>query len=239
MNGCFITASGTGTGKSLVTAALIHQLRARGRAVCALKPVISGYAAADLATSDAGILLAALGEAVTEEAAACIAPWRFAAPLSPDMAAAREGRAIDFEALVGFCRDQAMAAERTDTVLLIEGVGGVMVPLTGRETVADWIAALGLPAVLVVGSYLGSISHALTAAEALGRRDIALAAVVVSESADGAAPLDEVLATLARFLPAVPLLPLPRLATTPTPWRTAPDLTAAVPDRASASARGA
>ena len=95
MGALFVTGTGTAIGKTLVTAALCHELRARGRPVRALKPVLSGYDPADRHESDPGILLASLGEAVTEEAVAAITPWRFSAPLSPDMAAAREGRRLD------------------------------------------------------------------------------------------------------------------------------------------------
>ena len=146
MSTLFVTATGTEIGKTLVTAALCHELRVAGRPVRALKPVLSGYDPATLAESDPGILLASLGEAVTEEAVAAIAPWRFAAPLSPDMAAAREGRRLDLAAILAFCR----AAEGDP--LLIEGIGGAMVPLDDDHTVLDWISAeLGAPALVVAG----------------------------------------------------------------------------------------
>ena len=142
------------------------------------------------------MLLAALGEHPTTEALDRIAPWRFRAPLSPDMAAAREGRAIDFAELVAHSRD---AIAVTPGTLLIEGVGGVMVPLDERHTVLDWIAALRIPALVVVGSYLGAISHALTALDALRSRDIAIAALVVNETPQSSVELDETVATIARF----------------------------------------
>jgi dethiobiotin synthetase len=86
-------------------------------------------------------------------------------------------------------------------VLLIEGVGGVMVPLDDRHTVLDWIAALEAPALLVVGSYLGAISHALTAEGAIRGRGLAVAGVVIDESADSPVPLDDTAQTMKRFLP--------------------------------------
>ncbi len=224
MTALFVTGSDTAIGKTLGTAALITQLRGRGMGVRALKPVISGYSDAGAAQSDSGVLLTALGEAVTRASVEAVSPWRYAAPLAPDMAAAREGRTLDFAALVGFCRDAIASAGAAGEVLLIEGVGGVMAPLTERETVADWIAAAGAPALLVAGSYLGGLSHALTAAEALARRDIEIAAVIVSESAEPAVPLDETVATLGRFLAPVPVAPLPRLAPCERSWLAAPDL---------------
>ena len=67
--------------------------------------------------------------------------------------------------------------------MLIEGVGGIMVPLDERHTVLDWMSALRLPVLLVAGSYLGTISHTLTALHVLAQRNLDIAAVVVSESA--------------------------------------------------------
>ena len=228
MTAHFITSSGTGIGKTLVTAALAWRLREQGRAVRAVKPVISGFAPETAAGSDTGILLAALGEDVTQRSIERISPWRFAAPLAPDLAAAREGSILDLAEVVAFCREQAAAAERDGATLLIEGVGGVMAPVTTGETVADWMAALGVPAILVVGGYLGAISHALTAAEALAARAIPLAAVIVSESEASTVALDDTVESMGRFLPGVRLIVLPRIAEIAEPWRAAPDLTAAL-----------
>jgi dethiobiotin synthetase len=205
MKAYFVTATGTGIGKTCVTAGLIRHWRAEGLNATALKPVISGFAAAR--ESDSGILLEAMGEAVNEETVARISPWRFAAPLSPDMAAAREGREIDFEVLLTFCR-KAVAVARGP--LLIEGVGGVMVPLDARHTVLDWMAQLGLPAILVAGSYLGTLSHTLTAAKALRRAGVGIAALVLNDGGDGAVPLADTRASLKRFLPDCPIALLAR-----------------------------
>jgi dethiobiotin synthetase len=201
----FVTATGTDIGKTFVTAGLVRHLRAQGKAVRALKPVLSGFG--DPAASDTGALLAALGEPVTAATVERLTPWRFSAPLSPDMAAAREGRTIPFDALVAFCRD----AVRDDT-LFIEGVGGILVPLDGRHTVRDWVRALGHPLIVVAGSYLGTISHTLTALEAIAAANLKVAALVLNESETSPVPLDETAATLARFAPRVPIVPLPRHA---------------------------
>ena len=206
MSAYFVTATGTDIGKTFVTAGLIRHLRHTGRKVDALKPVVSGFDIATAALSDPGILLGALDEPVTSESLDRLSPWRFAAPLSPDMAAAREGKTLDFDAVVSLCHEAIRDAQG---ILFIEGVGGVMVPLDGSHTVLDWMAALDLPVILVTGSYLGAISHTLTALECLKRRDLTVKAVVVNETGDGAVPLDESLRTLARFAPAVPLVPIP------------------------------
>jgi dethiobiotin synthetase len=203
----FVTATGTDVGKTFVTAALIRHFRAAGRAVEAIKPVVSGFDAAALQTSDAGVLLAALGRPVTIEEIDRISPWRFSAPLSPDQAAAREGRAIDFDALLDFSRRAAKAG----SLLLIEGVGGIMVPLDDKHTVLDWMKALRIPVLLIAGSYLGTISHTLTALHVLAQRNLDIAAVVVSESEAGGATLDDTVASIARFAQPIDVIGLPRL----------------------------
>jgi dethiobiotin synthetase len=205
----FVTATGTEIGKTFVTAGLVRHLRRHGKEVEVLKPVVTGFDPAHALASDAGVLLHVLGRpgAVRAEEIASIAPFRFRAPLSPDMAARHEGRRVDFEELVKFCRD-AMAARRG--TLLIEGVGGVMVPLDERHTVLDWIAALGLPTLLVTGSYLGTLSHTLTALDALAHRAVKIAAVVVNQTPGSSVPLDETAETIARFAQPVTVLTLPR-----------------------------
>jgi dethiobiotin synthetase len=202
----FVTGTGTDVGKTFLSAALIRYWRADGLSAAAFKPVVSGFDPASATTSDPGALLAALGRPITD--IETISPWRFAAPLSPDMAAAREGRALDFDAIVEFSRRVASSADR----VLIEGVGGIMVPLDDRHTVLDWMSALRLPMLLVAGSYLGAISHTLTALRVLAQRNLTVAAVAVSESVAPGAPLDETVATITRFADMIEVVGVPRLS---------------------------
>jgi dethiobiotin synthetase len=201
----FITATGTDVGKTYVAASLIRHLRQMNHAVDAIKPVVSGFDPAHAAESDPGTLLTALGLPVTMEAIDRISPWRFRAPLSPDLAARREGRRIDVDQVVGFCQN---TIEQRRGVLLIEGVGGVMVPLDEQRTILDVMMALQLPLILVTGSYLGTISHTLTALDSLFRRDMNLLAIVVSETPDSPVALDDTVASIARFVE--PVIGVPR-----------------------------
>lgn len=210
MSAIFITATGTDIGKTFVTAGLIRHWRFANRPAATLKPVVTGFDPDKAAASDPGLLLAALGRPVTLPEIERIAPWRFSAPLSPDMAALRENLAIDFDALVAFSRDAIAAAK---SQLLIEGIGGVMVPLDDRHTVLDWMTALNIPAVLVTGSYLGSLSHALTAMDCLQRRQLAIKAIVVNESVGSTVPLADTVTTLRRYASSIPIVAMPRLPT--------------------------
>jgi dethiobiotin synthetase len=208
MSAYFVTATGTDIGKTFVTAGLIRHLMQAGEKVDAFKPVVSGFDIATAALSDPGVLLGALNEAVTPESLDRLSPWRFAAPLSPDMAAAREGQSLDFDAIIARCKKRMVQTEGT---LFIEGVGGVMVPLDETHTVLDWMKALDLPLIVVTGSYLGTISHTLTAMECLSSKGLVVKALVINDSGDGAVPMDETKAALARFLPDVTLVALPRV----------------------------
>ena len=209
MTAIFVTATGTDIGKTFVTAGLIRHYRKAGGAVGAIKPVMTGFSAEVAESSDAAVLLAALGRPVTLPEIERIAPWRFKAPLSPDMAARLEGRTTGFDEVVEFSRS-AITSRRG--VLLIEGIGGVMVPLDDRRTVLDWMSVLRIPIVLVAGTYVGTLSHTLTALEVVARRNIDIAAVVVNESEQSAASLADTVATLQQFAGSIDIVVLPRLA---------------------------
>ncbi len=204
----FVTSTGTDVGKTFVTAGLIRTLRISNHPVAALKPVVSGYDSSVVETSDPAVLLSALGRPVAADEIEQIAPWRFRAPLSPDLAAAREGRNVAFDELIAFSR---RAIDATNGILFIEGVGGIMVPLEGTHTVLDWMAALDIPLLLVAGGYLGTISHTLTALDVLRQRGLTVAAIVVSESERNPVELADTVASIARFSNGVDVIGLPRL----------------------------
>ncbi len=205
MPAVYVTATGTDIGKTFVTARLAQCLRRRGHRVSIFKPVCSGFDPHNAAASDPALLLQAIGEDASLAAIEAIAPWRFAAPLSPDMAAQREGRPIDFSALCAFCKK---AAEAIEDIVLIEGIGGLMVPLTACETIADLIAALSIPALLITGTYVGSLSHTLTALEVMHARRLALAGLIVNETPGSAASLEDTCATLRNFAAEAPIFGL-------------------------------
>ncbi|KQP58382.1 dethiobiotin synthase [Methylobacterium sp. Leaf112] len=202
----FVAGAGTEIGKTYVTAALTRCLRAQGHGIRTLKPVASGVPPADdpaFRQSDTAILLEAQGLGLTPGSVAACSPWRFTAPLAPDLAAAREGRTLALADLVAWCRTE-MSAAPPGTTLLIEGVGGLMSPVTDDHTGLDWLKALSVPALLVSGSYLGAISHALTAAETLRGHGVALRGVVVCESPDAPTGLETVASAIRRRV-AVPV----------------------------------
>jgi dethiobiotin synthetase len=213
MTAMFVTATGTGIGKTFVASGLIRLLRGRGRTVEAIKPVITGFDPRLARESDTGRLLAVLGRPLTVDHIAAVSPYRLRAPVTPDLAARLEGAAIDFRALAAFCGD---AIARHRDALIIEGIGGVMVPLDDRHTVLDWMIEVNLPLLVVAGSYVGTLSHTLTALDVLGRNGLKVAGVVVSETPQSAAGLEETAAIIRRFATGMEVFALPRLPEAPT-----------------------
>src|SRR5262249_53738796 len=209
MSAVFVTATGTDIGKTVITSGVIRWLRGTGRAVHAIKPVVTGFAPDAWRDSDPAALLAALARPIILEEIEGISPWRLKAPLSPDMAARREGRAIPFAEVVEFCRKTLRSHPGT---VLIEGIGGVMVPLDEHRTVLDWVSMLRIPSILVTGTYVGTISHTLTSLEVLARRNLDIAAVVVCESESSPASLDETIESISRFADALDVIGIPRLS---------------------------
>lgn len=200
----FVTGTGTDIGKTYVSCALIRALKVRGAVVDAFKPVVSGFDPKDAAGSDPARLASALGD---PGALFRIAPRRYRAPLSPNIAARLEGQTLVLGDMV--IDAVARAAEIRNGLLLVEGAGGVMSPLTDGETNLDMITALGAPVLLVAGSYLGTISHVLTALVALRAAKAEIAAVVMSESLE-APDLTQTAQALAPFLDGAPLFLAPR-----------------------------
>lgn len=223
----FIAASGTGIGKTLVTAGLCWQLRQQGEQVRAVKPIITGFDSVNLAESDTGILLAAQGLELTLANADHVSPWRYAEPASPHLAAMHENSSITDENIEIFCQNISAG----DGWTLIEGAGGILSPLVQGFTQVDLVRQLGIPVLLLGGSYLGSISHTLTAAETLLGRGIDVAAILLSESPEPGATLEETRSAVASHLSyPVPVFTLPRqsLTTRDGLWKHLPSLTGIV-----------
>ena len=203
-----VTGTDTGVGKTLVSAAIAAALGARGARVAVAKPIETGCAlvAGTRYPEDAVTLAAA---AATTDPLEVVCPYRFADPLAPMLAAAREGTTIDVATLLGTLAARAAAAD----VLLIEGAGGLLVPLTATTTYADVARALDASVLLVVGSRLGAINHARLSLEALAARGLCVVGYVVNRLAPDGDPAAETNAALLRSLTSVRCLgELPRLA---------------------------
>ena len=215
MSALFITATGTGIGKTFVACCMTWQLKEKRKDVYTIKPIITGFE--DGKENDTTLLQSLQPGTSVED----ISPWRYQTPIAPSQAAQREGRAIDSNEVIRFCKD----AIKSHEITLIEGIGGALVPLRPNYMVVDWIRALDIPVLVVTGSYLGTLSHTFTCLESLTSRNIPVKGVVVSQSEEELIDLDETLSALQAGATSIPFLGLPRIAKEE-PWKHAPDLTA-------------
>jgi dethiobiotin synthetase len=176
--GLFVTATDTGVGKTYVTALIARALCEAGRSVGAYKPVCSGAEPREdgsLAWGDVDALTAAIGGRFDSER---VCPLRFQAPLAPNVAARREGARIDFDRL---CEGGRWWQGRVE-FLLVEGVGGLLCPLTDREVIADLALTLKYPLLIVARLGLGTINHTLLTVEAARSRGLEVAGILLNES---------------------------------------------------------
>jgi dethiobiotin synthetase len=179
-NGYFIAGTDTGIGKTLIASALIHALVKQGRRVVGMKPVASGArwfgnSGHDGAwhNEDVEALRAASNVNLPDE---LINPYLLREATAPHIAAATEGKHINLDHIESCYRALCASA---DTVI-VEGVGGFIVPLNEHCNTDDLVCRLGLPIILVVGIRLGCINHALLTTQAIAARGLHLAGWVAN-----------------------------------------------------------
>jgi dethiobiotin synthetase len=174
MRGLFVTGTDTGVGKSIVAASVCAVLAAHGQRVAAFKPVVTGLAEPAGAFPPDHELLATA--AAGGQTPAEVAPYRYDPPLSPHLAAELAGETIEPARLLTLAR--ALAAEHD--LLVAEGVGGLLVPITPGYLVRDLARDLSLPVVIAARTGLGTINHTLLTIEAARAVGLDVAGVVMT-----------------------------------------------------------
>jgi dethiobiotin synthetase len=171
LRGCFVTGTGTEVGKTVVAAAIARTLASKGERVAVFKPAVTGLE--EEGEPDHALLRRAAGSSQGDEA---IAPYRYQPPASPHLAAALAGEQIE--------RGRLLASARTATegadVLVCEGVGGLLVPLSSNYLVRDLAVDLALPLVIAASPGLGTINHTLLTIEAARAADLAVDTIVLT-----------------------------------------------------------
>ncbi|AFZ73384.1 dethiobiotin synthase [Natronobacterium gregoryi] len=166
--GVFVAGTGTGVGKTVVTAGLTGWLRSEGVAAHAIKPAQTGAPEDD----DAGTVAD-----VCDEPTASTCLRRLEPPLAPRVAASVTDESLSYDDIVAGCR--SLAAD--ETVTIVEGIGGVRVPLADGYEVLDLAADLGFPAIVVARSGLGTLNHTALTVAALENRGLSVAGIVLNE----------------------------------------------------------
>lgn len=165
-----VVGTDTGVGKTVVTAGLVGCLRETGIEARAIKPAQTGYPPDD----DAGFVADACG---ADDAATCLR--RLEPALAPRVAAEQSGVSLDYDAILAACRDELAAS----AVGVVEGIGGLRVPLADDREVLDLVADLDIPAVVVARSGLGTLNHTALTVDALQARDVRVSGIVLNEYA--------------------------------------------------------
>ncbi len=175
MKGLFITGTDTGVGKTVVSCSLAAAFARRGHTVGVMKPCETGDG------DDAARLIAATGRPLP---LGDVSPYRFALPASPEVAALAAGATIDLTRILESFETIARGSDMT----LVEGAGGLLVPLGAGRNMADLARRLGLPIVIVARPSLGTVNHTLLTIEAARRRGLRVLGVILSRTREPAEP---------------------------------------------------
>ena len=206
----FVTGTDTGVGKTLAACTLLHRLRASGLRAVGMKPVAAGVEQTPEGAANADVV-------ALRNASSWAAPWElvnpycFEPPVAPHLAARSAGTRIELAPI----RKAFDTLRANADAIVVEGVGGFLVPLNDREDAGDLAAALGLPVVLVVGMRLGCLNHALLTQQAIAARSLRLAGWIANSIDPAMARFDQNLQALRERI-AAPLLGV-------LPHRAAPD----------------
>jgi dethiobiotin synthetase len=219
VRGCFVTAVDTGVGKTVVAAAIAAALRADGVRVAACKPVVTGLDDAPVPGVPADHVLLAQ---CTGQQPQDVTPVTFGPAVSPHLAAELAGTALVAEALTAHVRAVGAAAD----AIVVEGVGGLLVPLTRDWSVRDFAVALGLPLVIVARPGLGTINHTLLTVEAARAAGLDVRTIIMNPwpqaptpmEADNRTTVQALSGVPVHVLPALPALTAERLATAGAAW---------------------
>lgn len=194
-SGIFVTGTDTGVGKTVVAVALLRALDAAGMRAIGMKPVAAGIDADAALNADVAALVAAANVAAP---LGDVNPYAFAPPIAPHLAAQSAGVAIDLDRIAAAHGRLAAVAD----AVVVEGAGGVVVPLGLRTDMLDIPVRLGLPVLLVVGIRLGCLNHALLSALAIAGRGLRLAGWVANRIDPAMAEVDGNLGALRERLTA-------------------------------------
>lgn len=199
----FVTGTDTGVGKTLVSCALLYAYSARGNTVVGMKPVVTGRINREWV--DIKAIAAASSIIAPRE---WVNPYTFIPAIAPHLAAKQVGIEIDIEII----HQAYLNLQKIADVVVVEGVGGIMVPLNDHNDVADMACTLGLPVILVVGMRLGCLNHALITAKTIQAIGLQLAGWVANQIDPQMDSFDENLNTLKQRLncPLLGVLPFER-----------------------------
>ena len=179
----FISSTGTDIGKTYCTVKIIREFINRGLELNVYKPILSGFDKFKIYESDSYKLLEPFLKNINITDIKAITPWLFKHPLAPSIAASKENKSLKYEEVLNWCLEKINKSNQ-NTVNIFEGAGGIFVPIEGKKTIFDLIIDTKSDVILIVGNYLGSVSHTISAIKNLENMKIKVVNILLNENQD-------------------------------------------------------
>ena len=190
-NSFFITSTGTNIGKTYCTVEIIKTLIKKKIQVNPYKPILSGFNNKKIKESDSYKILRPIKKNIYINNIKSITPWLFKNALAPSLAAEKENKKLDYKKVFNWCLDRINEKNNVKSINIIEGAGGILVPIEKDKTILDLITDLRIPVVLVVGNYLGSVSHTLSVIKNIQHYKLNIINIIINQNNDNDLDIDD------------------------------------------------
>ena len=174
----FITSTGTNIGKTYCTVEILKEMLHRKVLFNAYKPILSGFDIYNIKDSDSYKILKTNNKEPEIEDIKEISPWLFKKPIAPSIAAKKENKSLKYNDVLEWC----LKKSDNNIINIFEGAGGLLVPIEKIKTLLDLMKDLNSKVVLVVGNYLGSVSHTLSAIQNLQHANLQIINIIINEN---------------------------------------------------------
>ena len=171
----FITSTGTNIGKTYCTVEILKEMLNRKVLFNAYKPILSGFDICNIKDSDSYKILKTNNKEPEIEDIKEISPWLFEKPIAPSIAAKKENKSLKYNDVLEWC----LKKSDNNIMNIFEGAGGLLVPIEKIKTLLDLMKDLNSKVVLVVGNYLGSVSHTLSAIQNLQHANLQIINIII------------------------------------------------------------
>lgn len=174
----FITSTGTNIGKTYCTVEILKKMLHKKVLFNAYKPILSGFDFNKIKKSDSYKILKVNNKIPKIEDIKQISPWLFEKPLAPSIAAIKENKSLKYNEVLKWC----LKKSNNNLINIYEGAGGLLVPIERTKTILNLMKDLNCKVVLIVGNYLGSISHTLSAVHNLQHANLKIINIIINEN---------------------------------------------------------
>ena len=190
-NSFFITSTGTNIGKTYCAVEIIKALIKKKIEVNPYKPILSGFNLRKIEESDSYKILRTIKKDIDIKDIKSITPWLFNNAMAPSLAAEKENKNLDYNQVFNWCFDKINYKNKKNSINIIEGAGGILVPIEKEKSILDLIIDLKIPVILVVGNYLGSVSHTLSVIKNIQFSKLNIINIIINQNNDCDLDIDD------------------------------------------------